>query len=183
MWILTDTGCGFLFAAAATFLTASAFVEALVSGTVRPLLWPAQPSRFLTTSMRFISTPWLNLLSCSRYGTASSSAQGAPPRRGRSGSVQQHRDSFKLPRVLLRRALQRMEASRAATPVEPPVRLDRPLLTAAQVAELIAVPVSSVYEYARRYEDPLPSVQIGRHRRFDRESLAAWLTRQRATRP
>ena len=64
------------------------------------------------------------------------------------------------------------------TPVEPRVRLDQPLLTAAQVAELLAVPVSSVYDYARRYRDPLPSVQIGRHRRFNRDNLAGWLSRQ-----
>ena len=63
------------------------------------------------------------------------------------------------------------------------MRLNQPLLTAAQVAELLVVPVSSVYEYARRYRDPLPSIQIGRHRRFDRDTVAGWLTRQLAARP
>lgn len=76
-----------------------------------------------------------------------------------------------------------MEASSAPTDVAPRVRLDQPLLTAAQVAELLAVPVSSVYEYARRYRDPLPSIHIGRHRRFDRDNLAGWLTRQLSVRP
>ena len=65
-----------------------------------------------------------------------------------------------------------------ASDVEPHVRLDRPLLTAAQVAELLAVPVSSVYDYARRFRDPLPSITIGRHRRFDRDTVADWLSRQ-----
>ena len=54
LWIRTYTGSGLLLAADATFLTASASVAALVFGTVRPLS-PAHPSRFFTTSMRFIS--------------------------------------------------------------------------------------------------------------------------------
>lgn len=62
------------------------------------------------------------------------------------------------------------------------LRLDEPLLTAAQVADLVAVPTSSVYEYARRFRDPLPSIYIGRHRRFERTDLAERLTRQRITR-
>jgi excisionase family DNA binding protein len=71
-----------------------------------------------------------------------------------------------------------MEAIQRATDVEPHVRLDRPLLTAVQVAELLAVPVSSVYDYARRLRDPLPSIHIGRHRRFERDTVADWLSRQ-----
>ena len=58
------------------------------------------------------------------------------------------------------------------------VMLDRPLLTAEEVAALLAVPRSSVYEYARRLHDPLPSVPIGRHRRFYRAAVEAWLGRQ-----
>ena len=58
--------------------------------------------------------------------------------------------------------------------------LDEPLLTANEVAVLLAVPRSSVYEYARRLHDPLPSVLIGRHRRFFRSGLEAWLARQLA---
>ena len=57
-------------------------------------------------------------------------------------------------------------------------RLDEPLLTAAEVARLLAVPRSSVYEYARRISDPLPCLQIGRHRRFYRSAIEAWLARQ-----
>jgi excisionase family DNA binding protein len=37
-----------------------------------------------------------------------------------------------------------------------------------------------VYDYAMRPDDPLPSVQIGRHRRFYRSELERWLRRQRA---
>ena len=58
------------------------------------------------------------------------------------------------------------------------VALDAPLLTADAVAGLLAVPRSSVYEYARRRTDPLPSLLIGRHRRFDRRAVERWLGRQ-----
>ena len=59
------------------------------------------------------------------------------------------------------------------------VDLHAPLLTATDVAVLLAVPRSSVYEYARRRVDPLPSILIGRHRRFDRRAIERWLERQR----
>ncbi len=60
----------------------------------------------------------------------------------------------------------------------PAVALDAPLLTAGEVAGLLAVPRSSVYEYARRRTDPLPSLLIGRHRRFDRRTVERWLGQQ-----
>ena len=60
------------------------------------------------------------------------------------------------------------------------VALDAPLLTADEVAALLAVPRSSVYEYARRRVDPLPSLLIGRHRRFDRQAIERWLGGQAA---
>lgn len=62
----------------------------------------------------------------------------------------------------------------------PAVLLDAPLLTADDVAGLLAVPRSSVYEYARRRSDPLPSLLIGRHRRFDRRTVERWLGEQAA---
>jgi excisionase family DNA binding protein len=58
------------------------------------------------------------------------------------------------------------------------VLLGEPLLTASDVARLLVVPQSSVYEYARRRHDPLPCVQIGRHRRFYRSAIEDWLARQ-----
>jgi excisionase family DNA binding protein len=60
------------------------------------------------------------------------------------------------------------------------VDLAQPLLNAANVAELLGIPVSSVYDYARRKHDPLPSVGIGRHRRFLRRDVEAWLTAHRS---
>lgn len=62
------------------------------------------------------------------------------------------------------------------------VHLDEPLLTAQDVSVLLRVPRSSVYEYARRRHEPLPSVPVGRHRRFYRSDVEAWLTTQRAAR-
>ena len=61
----------------------------------------------------------------------------------------------------------------------PAVSLDEPLLTAGQVAELLAVPRSSVYDYARRLHQPLPAITIGRHKRFLRSDIERWATRLR----
>ncbi len=57
----------------------------------------------------------------------------------------------------------------------PTTSLAEPLLTADDVAVLLAVPRSSVYEYARRERDPLPALRIGRHVRFHRTHVEAWL--------
>jgi excisionase family DNA binding protein len=62
----------------------------------------------------------------------------------------------------------------------PPISLREPLLTAEDVAGLLSVPRTSVYEYARRKHRPLPSVRIGRHRRFERTEIEQWLRTQRA---
>ena len=61
----------------------------------------------------------------------------------------------------------------------PPVSLDESLLTADQVAELLAVPRSSVYDYARRRHQPLPAITIGRHKRFARSEIEKWAARLR----
>jgi excisionase family DNA binding protein len=57
--------------------------------------------------------------------------------------------------------------------------LSEPLLTATDVSLLLGIPRSSVHDYAKRADHPLPSVQIGRHRRFYRSELESWLARQR----
>jgi len=49
------------------------------------------------------------------------------------------------------------------------------VMTAADVAEYLQIPVRSVHEYAARGE--LPSVRIGRHRRFSRAAVEAVLER------
>jgi excisionase family DNA binding protein len=71
-----------------------------------------------------------------------------------------------------------MHSTNLAEPLD--VRLAEPLLTAHQVALLLAIPRSSVYEYARRLHRPLPSIAVGRHRRFYRSDVEAWLAEQRA---
>ncbi len=58
-------------------------------------------------------------------------------------------------------------------------QLHQPLLTADDIAAWLAVPRSSVYEYARREHGPLPAVRIGRHLRFVREDVADWIGAQR----
>jgi excisionase family DNA binding protein len=53
--------------------------------------------------------------------------------------------------------------------------LASPLMRAEEVADLLAVPISTVYELSRRRRDPLPSVRIGRSKRFDRRAIARWV--------
>jgi excisionase family DNA binding protein len=60
-----------------------------------------------------------------------------------------------------------------------PGPLSEALLTAHDVAALLRVPRTSVYEYARRQHDPLPSIDVGRRRRFVRGDIEKWLAAQR----
>ena len=55
------------------------------------------------------------------------------------------------------------------------------LLTAAEVAELLAVPESWVREATR--EGRLPHLRLGRYRRYERSAVEAWLTEQRGGPP
>jgi excisionase family DNA binding protein len=50
-----------------------------------------------------------------------------------------------------------------------------PLMRAEEVADLLSVPISTIYELSRRRRDPLPSVRIGRSKRFDRRAIARWV--------
>lgn len=59
------------------------------------------------------------------------------------------------------------------------VQLAEPLLTARDVAELLRLPRSTVYELGRRQHDPLPSLRLGRAARYERREVEAWLARQR----
>jgi excisionase family DNA binding protein len=52
------------------------------------------------------------------------------------------------------------------------------LLDAAEVAELLAVPVSWVRAETRAGR--IPHLELGRYRRYDREAVLAWLEGQRA---
>jgi excisionase family DNA binding protein len=62
------------------------------------------------------------------------------------------------------------------------VNEDDRLLTADEIATWLAVPVSWVHESARA--GSLPSLQIGRYRRFRHDDVTAWLdTCKRGGRP
>ena len=56
------------------------------------------------------------------------------------------------------------------------LELAAPLLKADDVADLLSVRPSTVYELSRRASDPLPSVRIGRSKRFDAEAVARWVS-------
>ena len=56
--------------------------------------------------------------------------------------------------------------------------LDQPLLYPADVAQLLGIPRSTVYELARAGR--IPSVRIGRAVRFLRADLETWIKDQRA---
>lgn len=48
------------------------------------------------------------------------------------------------------------------------------LLRVTDVAEILEVPLSTVYHWVARGEGP-PSFKVGKHRRFDAAEVAAWL--------
>ena len=57
--------------------------------------------------------------------------------------------------------------------------MHEPLLTACQVAELLAVPESWVREATR--EGRIPHLSLGRYRRYQRAAIEAWLDSQQAS--
>ena len=61
---------------------------------------------------------------------------------------------------------------------QPAGSLAEPLLDAAAAAKLLSVRPSWVYDAAREHR--LPHLRIGRHIRFLRSDLEAWVDRQRA---
>lgn len=48
------------------------------------------------------------------------------------------------------------------------------LLTTEEVAELLQVPVATIYGWRVRREGP-PAIRVGRHLRFRREAVERWL--------
>jgi excisionase family DNA binding protein len=53
------------------------------------------------------------------------------------------------------------------------------LMTANEVADLLGVPASWVYEQSRRGR--IPTVTLGRYRRYRREAIEAWVTQLEAS--
>lgn len=59
--------------------------------------------------------------------------------------------------------------------------MSEPLLTAREVAELLAVPLSWVREATR--DGRLPHLRLGRYRRYQTTAIQAWLREQQAGPP
>jgi excisionase family DNA binding protein len=57
--------------------------------------------------------------------------------------------------------------------------MDGSLLTADQVAQILGVPKSWVYEQSRNGR--IPTVTLGRYRRYRAESIAAWVEQMEST--
>jgi excisionase family DNA binding protein len=57
--------------------------------------------------------------------------------------------------------------------------MNRTLLTAAQVAQLLGVPKSWVYEQSRRGR--IPTVTLGRYRRYRLEAIEDWIRNREET--
>lgn len=60
----------------------------------------------------------------------------------------------------------------------PFVSLSEPLLTADDVARLLSLKRSTVFELSRRRGDPLPSVKLGRSKRFIRPQVEEWVAKR-----
>ena len=54
--------------------------------------------------------------------------------------------------------------------------LDR-LLSAQEVAEYLGVPLATIYNWRHRSQGP-PGLRVGRHLRYRRRDLEAWIERQ-----
>ncbi len=50
------------------------------------------------------------------------------------------------------------------------------ILTITEVSDYISTPVSTLYQWRSRREGP-PSMKVGRHIRYRREAVDAWLLR------
>jgi len=76
-------------------------------------------------------------------------------------------------RCVLELTLKRERHVGAGDPVRKERVMGAALMTAAEVAELLGVPVSWVYEQSRRGR--IPTVTLGRYRRYRREAIEAWV--------
>lgn len=50
-----------------------------------------------------------------------------------------------------------------------------PLLTIEEVSEFLRIPVSSLYRWRSAGSDAPPAIRLGRHLRFRRSDIEAWL--------
>jgi predicted DNA-binding transcriptional regulator AlpA len=78
----------------------------------------------------------------------------------------------------IRRAVRSQPRTAPPTPSPLPVDLTQPLVDADVIAGLLCVKRKRIYELARRPDDPLPSVRIGRAVRFVRAHVEEWVAHQ-----
>ena len=64
------------------------------------------------------------------------------------------------------------------SPPDPPSRGGPPLLTAAEVAALLGVPKTWVYEQSRLGR--IPTVTLGRYKRYRRSAIEEWVAQLEA---
>jgi excisionase family DNA binding protein len=74
-----------------------------------------------------------------------------------------------------------MDSNIAQPALGPRLEENGRLLTAREVAELLAVPESWVREATR--DGRLPHLTLGRYRRYSRQAIATWLEQQQAGPP
>jgi excisionase family DNA binding protein len=53
------------------------------------------------------------------------------------------------------------------------------LLTVREVADFLALRTETIHRLMRRPEDPLPSLMVGKHHRFDLDEVMEWARRGR----
>jgi excisionase family DNA binding protein len=53
------------------------------------------------------------------------------------------------------------------------------LLTLREVADFLALRTETIHRLIRRPEDPLPSLMVGKHHRFDLDEVMEWTRRGR----
>jgi excisionase family DNA binding protein len=58
--------------------------------------------------------------------------------------------------------------------------IDQRLLTTAEVAEYLVVPVSTIHRWRYVGTGP-PAIRVGRHLRFDPDDLRVWIAERRGT--
>jgi excisionase family DNA binding protein len=85
-----------------------------------------------------------------------------------------HRFRPKVARLTDRRTVRRREARGAPHGAAGDQPVDR-LMTAGEVGELLGVPTSWVYEQSRLGR--IPTVTLGRYRRYRRSAIEAWVER------
>lgn len=68
----------------------------------------------------------------------------------------------------------------ADTQTLPAAFYDSRLLTVKQLEEMMGIKKSAIYNLLRNKTDPIPSVKIGKHRRFKLDKVLWWIEKHEA---